>query len=180
MNWLGTFAQDARYAGRLLWRAKAFSVAAVSTLALGIAGTTVMAALVHGVLLRPLPVHEQDRLILAWKEVPTSGSARYPFGNTEIAAVAAASRLLEQAAGVTRNGVARTVVTDGGTSGYVNVALVTGGFFDVLGVKPIAGRTLVRCRRQRRVGACRRHQQRALATTLWRGTRHRRPSRLPR
>ena len=143
MNWLGTFAQDVRYAGRLLWRAKAFSVAAVSTLALGIAGSTVMAALVHGVLLRPLPVLEQDRLILAWKEVPTSGSARYPFGNTEIAAVAAASRLLEQAAGVTRNGVARTVLTGDGTSGYVNVALVTGGFFDVLGVKPIAGRTLV-------------------------------------
>ncbi len=137
-----TLRQDLRYAARVLWRAKAFTVAAVITLALGIAGTTVMFTLIQGVLLRPLPVHEQDRLILAWKETRASGSARYPFGNTEIESVAAASRLLEHAAGVTRNGVSRTVVTENGVSSYANVGLVTGGFFDVLGVKPIAGRTL--------------------------------------
>jgi putative ABC transport system permease protein len=137
-----TLRQDLRHAARVLWRAKAFTVAAVITLALGIAGTTVMFTLIQGVLLRPLPVHEQDRLILAWKETRASGSARYPFGNTEIESVAAASRLLEHAAGVTRNGVSRTVVTENGVSSYANVGLVTGGFFDVLGVKPIAGRTL--------------------------------------
>ena len=74
--------QDLRLACRGLWRAKAFTVAAVLTLALGIAGTTVMFALIQGVLLRPLPVLEQDRLIVAWKEVRTSGSAHYPFGDT--------------------------------------------------------------------------------------------------
>jgi predicted permease len=134
--------QDLRVACRGLWRAKAFTGAAVLTLALGIAGTTVMFALIQGVLLRPLPVREQDRLILAWKEVRTSGSARYPFGNTEIEAIAQASQLLEKAAGVTRNGVGRSVVIDNGVSSYANVALVTGGFFDVLGVQPILGRTL--------------------------------------
>ena len=133
---------DLRYTIRLLWRAKRFSAAAVLMLALGIAGTTVMFALIDGVLLRPLPVHDQNRLIVAWKEARTSGSARYPFGNTEIAAVAEASRLLEAAAGVTRNGVSRTVIESGGSSSYVNVALVTGGFFDVLGVRPHLGRTL--------------------------------------
>ena len=140
-RWVETLQQDVRYACRLLWRAKAFSGAAVLTLALGICGTTVMFALIQGVLLRPLPVHEQDRLILAWKEARTSGSARYPFGNTEIEAVAEASRLLESAAGVTRNGVARSVVTDSGHSTYASVALVTGGFFEVLGAHPILGRT---------------------------------------
>ena len=134
--------QDLRFACRGLWRAKAFTGAAVLILALGIAATTVMFALIQGVLLRPLPVHEQDRLILAWKEVRTSGSARYPFGNTEIESVADASQLLEKAAGVTRNGVGRSVVVDNGVSSYANVALVTGGFFDVLGVQPILGRTL--------------------------------------
>ena len=139
---LESLAQDVRVACRSLWRAKTFTSAAVATLALGIAGTTVMFALIHGVLLRPLPVHEQDRLIVAWKEVRTSGSARYPFGNTEIESVAEASRLLEKAAGVTRNGVGRSVVTENGVWSYANVALVTGGFFDVLGVEPILGRTL--------------------------------------
>lgn len=139
---LDSLDQDLRFACRGLWRAKAFTGAAVLTLALGIAGTTVMFALIRGVLLRPLPVHEQDRLIVAWKEVRTSGSAQYPFGNTEIESVAEASQLLEKAAGVTRNGVARSVVVDNGVSSYANVARVTGGFFDVLGVKPILGRTL--------------------------------------
>ena len=136
------FLQEFRLALRALSRAKTFTGAAVLTLGVGIAGTTVMFALIQGVLLRPLPVHEQDRLILAWKEVRTSGSARYPFGNTEIEAVADHSQLLEKAAGVTRNGVQRSVVTDNGVSSYANVALVTGGFFDVLGVEPILGRTL--------------------------------------
>jgi putative ABC transport system permease protein len=132
--------QDLWSACRGLWRAKAFAVAAVLTLALGIAGATVMFALIQGVLLRPLPVHEQDRLVVAWKELRTSGSAIYPFGNTEIEAIAEESRLLERAAGVNRNGVGRSVVTDDGVSSYANVGLVTGGFFDLLGVRPILGR----------------------------------------
>ena len=134
--------QDLRFACRSLWRAKTFTGTAALTLALGIAGTTVMFALIQGVLLRPLPVRDQDRLIIAWKELRTSGSARYPFGNTEIEAVAEASQLLERAAGVTRNGVGRTVMIDDGVSAYANVAEVTGGFFDVLGVQPVLGRAL--------------------------------------
>ena len=101
-----------------------------------------MFALIQGVLLRPLPVYEQDRLIIAWKELRTSGFARYPFGRIEIEAVAEASHLLEKAAGVTRNGVGRTALVDDGGSAYANVAEVTGGFFDVLGVQPVLGRAL--------------------------------------
>ncbi len=142
VRWVEMLQQDVRHACRLLWRAKGFTAAAVLTLALGIAGTTVMFALVQGVLLRPLPVHRQDRLIVAWKEARSSGSAHYPFGNAEIEAIAEASQLLAAAAGVTRNGVARTVVTESGLSSYANVGLVTGGFFDVLGVHPIRGRAL--------------------------------------
>jgi predicted permease len=142
VRWFETLQQDLRYACRLLWHAKAFTGAAVLTLALGIAGTTVMFALIQGVLFRPLPVHEQDRLVVAWKEARTSDSARYPFGNAQIEAIAEASQLLVAAAGVTRNGVGRTVVTHNGHSSYANVGLVTGGFFDVLGVHPILGRTL--------------------------------------
>jgi putative ABC transport system permease protein len=140
MPLLDTVAQDVRYSVRLLWRAKAFTTAAVLTLALGIAATTVMLALIQGVLLRPLPVHEQDRLILSWRQAPTAGSAFYPFGDVEIEAVARESRLLESAAGVTRNGVARAVVSDGSASSYANVGLITGNFFEVLGAQALLGR----------------------------------------
>jgi predicted permease len=134
--------QDLLHACRSLWRSKGFTLAAVLTLALGIAGTTVMFALIQGVLLRPLPVRDQDRLILAWREAPTSASAQYPFGNTDIESLGRASQLLERVAGVTRNGVSRNVMTAGGTASYVNVGLVTGSFFDTLGVEARIGRAL--------------------------------------
>ena len=139
---LDALGQDLRQAIRSLRRSKAFTITAVSTLALGVTATTVMFALIHGVLLRPLPVDQQDRIIIAWKELRTSGSARYPFGDAEIESLRRASTLLENAAGVTRNGVGRVVIVQDGVSKYANVALVTGGFFDVLGVRPVLGRTL--------------------------------------
>ena len=132
--------QESRYAVRLLWRAKAFTTAAGLTLAMGIAATTVMFALIQGVLLRPLPVQAQDRLILSWREAPTAGTAFYPFGDVEIEAVARESQLLESAAGVTRNGVGRAVVSVGSTSSYANVGLITGNFFEVIGAQALLGR----------------------------------------
>ena len=137
-----TLSHDVRFACRALWRAKAFTLAAVSMLSFGIAAAVTMFALVQGVLLRPLPVHEPDRLIVSWREARGSNSARYPFGNTEIESVGRASRLLASVAGVTRNGVGRAALEDGGEPDYVNVALVTGAFFDVLAVQPLLGRTL--------------------------------------
>jgi putative ABC transport system permease protein len=113
-------------------------------LTVGMAGTIIMAALIQGVLLRPLPVGQQDRLIVAWKELRSSGYAHYPFGDVEIEAVAKASRLFESVSGVGSNGVSREAVVDDDTAAYVNTALVSGGLFEVLGVKPILGRTLTR------------------------------------
>jgi putative ABC transport system permease protein len=141
---LQTILQDVRLAWRGLRRARAFSAAAILTLGLGIAGTTVMFALIQGVLLRPLPVREQDRLLVAWKELRSSGFTHHPFGDAAIKAVGEASRLLVKVAGVDSNGVGREVLTENGTSSYVNGALVTGEFFDVLGVEPMLGRALNR------------------------------------
>ena len=74
------------------------------TLAVGITGTTVMFAMVDGVLLRPLPVRDQDRLILAWKELRSSRFAHYPFAGPDVEAVVEAGQLIESGAGVTSNG----------------------------------------------------------------------------
>lgn len=130
-----------RLAWRSLTRAKAFSGAAVLTLALGIAGTAAIFALVEGVLLRPLPMRDADRLVVAWKELRSSGFTHYPFGGLEIQAVGEASHTIEAVAGVNRNGVGRWVMVEDGSSSYVRGVLVTGGLFDVLGVAPILGRT---------------------------------------
>jgi hypothetical protein len=125
---------DLRAARRGLWRAKAFTTAAVLTLALGICGTTVLFAVVDGVLLRRLPVHDQNRLIVAWKELRSSHFAHYPFGGPDVEAVVKASQLLESTAGVTSNGAVEWVAVEDGTASYVRGALVTGAYFDVLGI----------------------------------------------
>src|SRR5688500_12056798 len=136
--------QDDRLAGRGLLRARGFTAAAVLTLAVGIAGTTVMFALIQGVLLRPLPIPEQNRVVLAWKDLPSTGSTHSHFGDVEIEAVRAESRLFERVSGVSSNGASPWLVLEDGTSSYVTGALVGGEFFDVLGVTPILGRTLNR------------------------------------
>jgi putative ABC transport system permease protein len=141
---LEALAQDIRSAFRGLRRAKGFTAAATLTLALGITGPTVMFAMVDGVLLRPLPVRDQDRLILAWKELRSSRFAHYPFGGPDVDAVVEASQLIESGAGVTSNGAVAWVVVEDGSASYVHGALVTGGYFDVLGIHPFLGRTLTR------------------------------------
>ncbi len=136
--------QDLQLAWRGLRRAKGFTATAVLTLAMGIAGASVMFALIQGVLLRPLPVHEQDRLIVAWKELRSAGFAHYPFRMAEIDTLSRESRLFERTAGVDYNGAQPWVVVEKGVGTFVQSAAITGDFFGVLGVEPLLGRALNR------------------------------------
>src|SRR5918995_274837 len=62
--------QDVRYAARLFWKQPAFAATAVLTLALGIGATTAIFSVVYGVLLKPLPFHEADRLVSVRHHAP--------------------------------------------------------------------------------------------------------------
>src|SRR4051812_38297913 len=61
---MNSWFRDLRYACRLLWRQPAFSGVAILTLALGIGATTAVFTVVYGVLLRPLPYRDPDRLMM--------------------------------------------------------------------------------------------------------------------
>ena len=62
--------QDLRYAARIFWKQPAFAATAVLTLALGIGATTAIFSVVYGVLLRPLPFDEPERLVSLRQHAP--------------------------------------------------------------------------------------------------------------
>jgi putative ABC transport system permease protein len=133
---------DVQIAWRSLRRARGFSALAILTLATGIAGSTAMFALIQGVLLRPLPVHAQDRLFVAWTQPRGGGLNHVPYQLSFIQAIARESALLEAVAPVSYSGTVLWTVVDGGDASYIDGAAVGGEFFNTLGVRPILGRAL--------------------------------------
>src|SRR5438270_462676 len=68
LPFLDSVLQDLRFALRLFRKAPSFSVSAILTLALGIGATTAIFSVVYGVLLRPLPYPQPDRIVRLWEQ----------------------------------------------------------------------------------------------------------------
>jgi putative ABC transport system permease protein len=130
--------KDLRYAARQLRRKPGFAVVVVLTLALGIGANTAIFSVVDGVLLRPLPYEEPDRLVVLWGDETglRSGSswASYPdFLDFEKQATSF----------VTLAGSSQqtyTLTGYGGEPVRVPVGRVTHDLFGVLGIQPALGR----------------------------------------
>lgn len=128
-----SFAHDARFAVRMLWRRPALSFFSALTLGLGIGAVTAIAALVDAVLIRPLPYPAPTQIIVIRGAVDgrTSGISYENLLDirNQASSIAAASPFFAQSVNLT--GVAEPDRLRGG--------FVTSDFFGVLGVQPSIG-----------------------------------------
>jgi len=131
-------AQDVRHSLRGLWHAKAFSFTAIATLAVTIAGAVSVFSLVDGVLLRPLPYPEPDRLTVI-HEVPVLRSVLpvVPVNAVHFREWRASTRAFEQLAIL---GPMAVTWSDGTGASRVQGARVSPSLFTMLGVRPALGR----------------------------------------
>lgn len=138
-SWLADLWADLRYAARSLRKQPGFALVAVLTLALGIGANSAIFALADATLLRPLPLHEPDRLVMVWEQTqatPRGGVSPLNLidWNTRSTSFDGMSSYVPGVGGMVMAGV-------DGASETVPRQWVTAGIFDVLGVEPIIGRT---------------------------------------
>jgi hypothetical protein len=135
-NLLKSLPQDLRYGVRVLAKSPGFFLIAILTLALGIGANTAIFSVVNGVLLNPLPFRRPNQLVSMFQEMPNfkNGSISYPNFidwrrmNTTFADMAA-----YRSVGFNLSG--------NGEPERLHGEMISSGFFEILGVNPLMGRT---------------------------------------
>src|SRR5690606_25657790 len=100
----------------------AYTCGVILTLAIGIAGVTAMFSIVHGVLLKPLPYPEADRLVAIWDDDEQYYGRSWPTA-ADVQALKEAARAFERV-GVYREGTHLLEADDGIESEYIRSASV--------------------------------------------------------
>jgi len=134
------FAGDLVFAVRSLRRAPGFTAAVIVTLGLGIGANTAMFTVLRGTLLRSLSNRDDRQLVYLRQSVSGVGQQNETFSEPEIAdfraGVTSVSRLAEFSA------MSFTMVGDDGFPERVSTGVVSGNYFDVMGLDAIVGRVL--------------------------------------
>ena len=136
------FWNDLKHGCRVLLKARGFALSAIIVLALGIGANTAIFGIVNGVLLRPLPFAEPDRLVQLWHTPPQK-----QFPGVPRFALSAANYLDWQAQNTVFSSSAvyrfwRFRLTGNGEPQMVRAARVEPTFFSLLGTRPLLGREI--------------------------------------
>ncbi|HSK18576.1 MAG TPA: ABC transporter permease [Longimicrobiales bacterium] len=129
---------DFRYAIRSLSRARGFAVAVVVTLGLGIGANTAVFSVVRGVLLKPLPHRDGDRLMYLRQSTEGPGGENVLFSVPEIEDFRTSSTKL---AGIAEYSPMTFSLLGDDDAVRIDVGLVTGNYFEVMGLAPVLGRS---------------------------------------
>jgi putative ABC transport system permease protein len=138
---IDTLRDDVKFAARQLRSAPTFTIVAAMTVALGIGANSAIFALVDATLLRPLPFRDPDRLVMLSEQRDNALRSRVaPLNlldwNERNHTFQLIAGFVPSVGGMVMNG-------RDGTAETVPRQWVTQGFFDVLGVRAIAGRTFL-------------------------------------
>lgn len=133
---MNTLFQDLQYGVRMLTKHKSVTAIAVLTLALGIGANTAIFSVVNAVLLNPLPYREPDRLVALWENVP--GHGRWRASPANFFDWKKQNTVFEDVAAF---GQGSMTFTGEGEPEQLVGTRVSAGYFPVVGVEPVVGRS---------------------------------------
>lgn len=138
MTWLEDLSQDFRYTLRALWQKPGFAAVVLLMLALGTGATSIMFAVTNGVLLKPLPYSEPDRLVNVQEQTDwsTQWGNLWAFTYPNFLDCKHAVRALDMAAWRYAGGI----ISKPGDPEYVDGFEISSGLFSLLGAVPVQGR----------------------------------------
>jgi putative ABC transport system permease protein len=136
-RWEDEMIQDLRFGVRMLLKNPAFSIIAVLTLALGIGANTAIFSVVYAVLLRPLPYHQPEQLVMLWTKQEKIGVEQTLLSEAEILDLREQAKLFEGFAVLNGNPL---ILSGNGEPEQLNGAPVSSNFFSLLGTKVFIGR----------------------------------------
>jgi putative ABC transport system permease protein len=137
LPWLESVAADVRYALRSLRHSRAFTAVVIVTLALGIGANTAIFSVVRAVLLKPLPHRDGDRLVYLRQSVDGPAGRNLLFSVPEVRDLRDGAKSL---AGLAEYSPWTITLQEKSAAVRVSAGLVTGNFFEVMGLSPVLGR----------------------------------------
>ena len=162
--------QDVRFGVRVLRRNPGFTLTAVITLALGIGANTALFSVIYGVLLRPLPYREGDRLVVLNQQARLNNANSLGFSVKEFQDYRDQNKTME----MVEHHAMSFILYGRNEPERVQTSVVSANFFEVLGVKPILGRTFVPDDEKPGGRSCSRAQSQILGAKSRRRPQHRR------
>jgi putative ABC transport system permease protein len=137
LPWIESLAADLKYAVRALRHSRAFTFVVVLTLALGIGANTAIFSVVRGVLLKPLPHRDGGRLVYLRHSMDGPGGGDINFSVPEVRDLRTGVPSL---AGIAEYS-SWTLIHQGNEGAErASVGLVTGNYFEIMGLSPVLGR----------------------------------------
>ena len=137
---IGDLRQDLRYGLRTLTKNPAFTVIAVLAIALGIGANSAIFSVVNAILLRPLPYKNPDQLVVIWENATHLGFPKNTPSPANFLDWRQQNTVFEGMAAFAERSFNLTGV---GEPERLDGRRVSANLFDLLGVKPILGRTFV-------------------------------------